>query len=228
MDKLLLFDIDRTLLKNAKGHRDAFTHAFKEVYNVNTTIDIITPHGMTDQQIIIEVLKKNKLDEKEIKSKINICMQSMIQFYNEIKNKCEPPIVLEGVKNLLNEFNKQNYLMGLVTGNLEPIAREKLERVGLNNFFKLGGFGNDNISRTELVKLAIKRAQEKHNFIYKDNVFLFGDAIQDMNAGHEAGVKTIGTLTGIFSKEQLKDAGANFIVDNLSNTEHILKIIKEQ
>lgn len=226
MDRLLLFDIDRTLLKNAKGHRDAFTHAFKEVYNIDTTIDIITSSGMTDQQIIIEVLQRNKLSEEEIKLKIKDCMNSMIKYYDNIKNKCEPPIVLEGVRDLLNELDKQDYLMGLVTGNLEPIARGKLERVDLNNFFKLGGFGSDHISRTKLVKLAIKRAQEKYNFIYNNNVFLFGDAPEDMNAGHEAGIKTIGTLTGIFSKEQLQKAGANIIVENLINTKHILEIIK--
>jgi len=65
MDKLVLFDIDSTLIKGAKGHREAFSEAFKEIYGVDTTIDIINHHGMTDQQIIIEVLKKNGLDEQK-------------------------------------------------------------------------------------------------------------------------------------------------------------------
>ncbi|MBU1200880.1 MAG: HAD hydrolase-like protein [Nanoarchaeota archaeon] len=225
MDRLLLFDIDRTLLKNAKGHRDAFTHAFKEVYDIDTTIDIINFNGMTDQQIIIEVLQKNNLSEEDIKTKIKDCMTSMIEYYDNIKNNCDPPTILAGVKKLLKELDKQNYLIGLVTGNLEPIARGKLERVKLNQFFKLGGFGSDDINRTNLVKLAIKKAEENFDFKFDKNVFLFGDAPQDMNAGNEAGIITIGVTTGIYSKEQLENAAANYVIDNLKNTRKILNIV---
>jgi len=66
---LVLFDIDKTLIKSSKGHREAFSNAFREVYGVNTTIDIITPDEMTDQQIIIDVLKK-KAEVKKITDQI--------------------------------------------------------------------------------------------------------------------------------------------------------------
>ncbi len=95
----------------------------------------------------------------------------------------------------------------------------------MNHYFKIGGFGSDDINRTNLVRLAIKRAEEKFNFKFNNNVFLVGDAPQDMKAGKEAGVKTIGVTTGIYSKEQLKNAGADFILETLKDKNKFLKII---
>lgn len=224
MDKLVLFDMDQTLIESSKGHDTAFSEAFRKVYGVDTTIDIINHHGMTDQQIITEVLKKNGLDEKTIESKLEECMKVMIDSFNEIVNSDEI-ILLDGVQELLEELNRNNVLMGLITGNLEPIARGKLKKVGLNHYFKVGGFGNDDINRTNLVKLAIKRTEENLNFKFNNNVFLFGDTPQGMKAGKEVGIKTIGVTTGVYSKKQLKDAGADFVVVNLKDKNGILKII---
>ena len=227
MDKLVLFDIDRTLIKCTKGHIPAFSEAFKKVYNIDTTIDIVNHHGMTDKEIIIEVLKKNGLDEQTIKSKLEECTKEMINYYffNKIVND-DKIIVLDGVRELLEELNKNNVLIGLVTGNLEPIGRAKLEKVSLNRYFKVGGFGSDDINRTNLVKIAIRRAEENFGFKQDNNVFLFGDAPQDMKAGKEAGIKTVGVTTGIYSRKQLEDICADFILEDLKDTNKILEIIQ--
>lgn len=71
MKKLALFDIDKTLIKSSNGHKVAFSIAFQEVYGINTSINIIQYSGMTDQQIIFDVLKANGLDEEKIKFKLN-------------------------------------------------------------------------------------------------------------------------------------------------------------
>lgn len=223
-NKLILFDIDKTLISGSRSHRKAFSDAFKIVYEIDTTIDIINHHGMTDQQIIIEVLKKNGLSEEKIKPKLDYCIKTMINSFSKII-KDDEIVVLDGVCELLKELNQRNVLMGLVTGNLEPIARGKLEKASLNHYFKIGGFGSDDINRSNLVRLAIKRAKENFNFKSNNNIFLFGDAPQDMKAGKEAGIKTIGVTTGIYSREQLENAGADFIFENLKDTNQILKII---
>jgi len=224
INKLVLFDIDKTLIKGSRAHSAAFSKAFRKVYGIATNIDIINHHGMTDQQIIIEVLKKNGLDEQTIKLKLEKCIRTMSKSFDEMV-KDDEIVVLEGVRELLEELDKNNILMGLVTGNLEPIARSKLKKVGLNHYFKVGGFGSDDINRTNLVKIAIKRAKKNFDSKPNNNVFLFGDAPREIKAGKEVGVKTIGVTTGIYSKEQLKNAGADFIFENLKDTNEILKII---
>lgn len=216
-----LFDIDNTLLKTSRSHIAAFSKAFKKVYKINTTIDIINYHGMTDQQIIIEVLKKNNLNQRFIESKIKDCMGLMAEFF--IKTlEGEAVIALDGVKKLLSTLQKNNIIMGLVTGNLEQIARAKLKKVGLNYHFKIGGFGSDDIDRTNLVKLVVKRANDQHGLILNNNIFLFGDAPQDMRAAKTAGIKAVGVATGIYSKSKLKEAGADIVLDDLINTESVL------
>jgi len=225
MNKLILFDIDKTLIKSSEvKDKIAFPGAFKKVYGIDTNINVINHHGMTDQQIIIEVLKKKGLDEHAIKIKLKECMKVMIEIFNK-HNHQDKVVVLDGAKELLEELNKNNILMGLVTGNLEEIAKGKLKKIGLNKYFKVGGFGSDDINRTNLVRLAIKKAEDNFNFESNNNVFLFGDAIQDIKSGKEAGIKTIGVTTGIYSEEQLKDAGADFVVENLRDKDEILRII---
>lgn len=226
MRGLVLFDIDRTLIKSSTGHAAAFSRGFKEVYNLDSTINIINHHGMTDQQIIIEVLKKKGLKESQIRSKIKECMKVMIDYFSEIKDSIRIE-VFDGVPELLKELEKQNFLIGLVTGNLEPIGRGKLEKAGLEHYFKLGAFGSDEIDRTRLVGLAIKRAEENFDFKPNKNIFLFGDTPQDIDAGNKSGAITVGVTTGVYSKEELENAAAKYVVNNLQDRQKILSIISK-
>ena len=132
---------------------------------------------------------------------------------------------MPGVRELLKELAERNVLIGLVTGNLEPIARGKMELLGLSQYFKVGGFGSDDIKRVNLVRLAIKRAEESFNFQPDNNVFLFGDAPQDIKAAKEAGVKAIRVTTGVYSKEDLLRCDPDYILEDLTDTKRILNII---
>ncbi len=227
MKGLVLFDIDNTLLKNSNGHAEAFSAGFKQVYGVDTDIHIITTSGLTDQQIIIEVLKKNGLTEDQILPKIKACMEVMVEHFEKIQNTTDVR-VLSGVLALLEGLEQQGFLIGLVTGNLEPIGRGKMQRVGLGHYFKPGGFGNESISRTELVHIAVQKAEQQYGFHAADNVFLFGDTPKDILAGKEAGVITVGVASGIYSKEDLKNAAADYVVDNLQDTKAIMGLILER
>jgi len=224
MDKLALFDIDRTLIKSSSGRRKVFSMAFKKVYGVDADTDIIQLSGMTDQQIIFEVLEKNGLKKEVIKEGLDACMEEMAKLFDE-SIKDYDITVLDGVRELLNALEEKNILMGLVTGNLEPTAWAKIKKVDLDRYFKVGGFGSENINRAELVKIAIKKAQEKFNFIFDRNVFLFGDAPQDMRAGKETGIIPFGVKTGVHSEDQLMDAGAILVFENLVDTDKILQTI---
>ena len=224
MKGLILFDIDKTLIKGSTEYTVAFSKGFRDIYNIDSTIGIIKYQGMTDQQIIVEVLKKKGLKESEIAPKLKECVQVILDYFNELKDSIQIEI-LGGVPELLKKLEEQNFLIGLVTGNLEPIGRRKLEEAGLNHYFKVGGFGSDDIDRTELVKLAIKRAEENLNFEFDDNVFLFGDTPRNIKAGNDARIVTVGVATGNYSKEELENANADYVVDNLQDTQKILDLV---
>ena len=224
MSFLVSFDIDNTLIKSSAGHMQSLIFAIKDIYGLATSIDVINHHGMTDPEIIIKILGEHGLDDKLVRSKLKSCLNYMQVHYAQIVQS-ENIVILEGVFELLTKLDQNGFLLGLVTGNLETIARAKLKKIGINDFFKFGGFGSDHMSRTELVKIAIRRAGNQFDLDDNNQIFHLGDAPQDMRAAREAGVTPIGVATGIFSAEELKSAGAYRVVSNLKNADAIWKIL---
>lgn len=224
MKRLILFDIDGTLVTGKHGHPKSFSDAIKVVHNIDFKVDWKEIQGMTDQQILTESLLKEGIPKEIIKKNMNQYMDEMKKSFDKsIKDSIIHP--LKGVKDLLIKLKSDGALLGLVTGNLVSIAQAKLEKLGLWKYFDVGGFGSDNISRTKLVKIAIKRAQDKFNFHFDNNVILFGDAPQDMNAGIKAEIHTIGVTTGVYSKKELQSVGAKIIIDSLKDTNNVMDLI---
>ncbi|KPJ51234.1 hypothetical protein AMJ40_00575 [candidate division TA06 bacterium DG_26] len=224
MERLVLFDIDGTLVESSRVHVRAFSEAFMQVYRVSASIDMIEHHGMTDPAIIVEVLRRVGVDEETIQTKLEECMNAMIVSFNRLI-EADRVCVLQGVEQLLEKLQTRHTLLGLVTGNLEPIARIKLEHAGLLHRFKLGAFGSDASDRAELVRLAVRRAEDRFGFHHGGRVFLIGDTPRDAEAGEKAGVTTIGVATGIYTQEHLQNAGADFVFMNLEDTDAFVNII---
>jgi phosphoglycolate phosphatase-like HAD superfamily hydrolase len=224
MDKLVLFDIDKTLIDRSICHHVAFSYAFKKVYGVTVDISIINYAGMTDPQIAVEVLKCIGLSENLIKAKLDECMEAIVDYFEKNAQR-ENIHALDGAKELLDALENKA-IIGLITGNLESIALEKMRKAGLSRYFKVGGFGSDNINRTELVKTAIKRATDNYDFRGSE-IFVIGDTPRDIKAGFESGAKTVGVATGRYSKDELKDSDADFVFDNLTDKKEILNVILE-
>lgn len=225
MDKLVLFDIDGTLVGGPiKAEWLAYAESVRSVYGVDFEPSRSAYHGITTPQIITESLKKLGLDNVYIKSKLGECLEVMGEVFKKAIVD-EKVAVLPGVYGLLNILTQRQVLIGLVTGNPEPIAKAKLEQAGLVQFFKVGGFGSDSIDRTELIKLAIERANKNLNFFKTGSVYYIGDAEADVTAGKNAGIKTIGVTTSGFSPEQLITAGASFVLNDLSDIDKVLNIL---
>ena len=222
---LAFFDIDNTLIQSSRGHMEAFLLSIAKVYGLKVRVDVIKHHGMTDQQIITRILEKYEIDSATINSGLQDCMDSMSQKYAEIV-KSEKIVMLQGVLDLLSRLEQSGISLGLVTGNLEKIARAKLKKIGIDHFFKIGGFGSDHINRSNLVKIAIKRAEAQFSLGGHRQAFHFGDAPQDMKAGREAGVVPIGVATGVFSADQLTAAGAEKVFPDLKDADDILGFLQ--
>ncbi len=225
MKKLVLFDVDNTLSSGSKAHVEAFSHAVREVYRVEVSVNGVRYYGKTDWQIIMEVLEEKGIAEERIKSGLKECMRKMVGYYNKTADRHKIAL-MGGVKELLKELERHGILMGLVTGNLEEIAWAKMDRLGIRRYFKVGGFGSEDRNRTNLVKIAIRKAEKRFGHIPRENIFVIGDTPLDVKAGREAGVKTISVATGVYTKDELKDGGgADFVLENLKDTEGVLKII---
>lgn len=224
MNILAFFDIDNTLIHSSRGHVEALLLSMAEVYDLEVRIDVINHHGMTDQEIIARILEAYGIDQAVIKSGLKTCMATMCRRYSTIV-KSENINIMDGAFNLIVKLEQNGIDLGLVTGNLEAIARHKLKKIGLDQFFKIGGFGSDHIKRGELVKIAIQRAEERFGCDYNGMVFHFGDAPQDMQAARRGGAVPIGVATGVYTSEQLTAAGAEIVLPDLGNADDILRIL---
>ena len=221
MNRLVLFDIDGTLVSGKCGHKDAFIHALNEVYGVDVELQWERYRGFTDQMIMEDALAEHDMDRHEINAKLKECIASMDKSFRKSLPK-NPIHLLPGAIEGLDAL-KGKAMLGLVTGNMEPIAKAKMESVGLWDRFSVGGFGSDDIDRANLVRIAMKRA-EKLGFHpeTKDgkimNAFLVGDTAYDVKAGKSAGVMTIAVLTGGIPADALKAAGCDYLLTDLTGT----------
>ena len=221
---LVLFDVDKTLITGIEAHAKAFDEAMKKVFGVKIDYMKITYGGRTEKQSTYFLLKDEGLTKKQIDSKISEYFSSAAKFYEEFA-KNENIIVLNGVKQLLELLQKNNILIGLCTGNVQKICEIKMKKAGLMKYFKFGGYAEDGLERHELVNAAIKKAKKFGFTGNKTNVFVVGDTPFDINAGKDAGVKTIGVASGFFSEQQLKEVGADFVLPDLTDSKKFLEII---
>ncbi len=221
---IILFDVDKTLVARSTAHLTAFFDALAKVYGVNTHPNVITHHGMTDQQIIREVLKVTGVSEAAADAGLNRCMAFMVERFNQL-NRTDRVEVLPGVVPLLDELTRREAFVGLVTGNLEPIAWGKLDKAGIAAYFSFGGFGSDHIDRREMAALAIRRCIALHPAAAGCPSTLFGDTPFDIAAARAIGARAIGVCTGHPSREDLQSAGADILFDNLADTQLVASAI---
>nr|GMD98096.1 uncharacterized protein LOC109147156 isoform X1 [Ipomoea batatas] len=231
---MVTFDIDGTLIKSSGLlHRQAFSHAFLQVFNVKGSIDAIKYHGQTDPAIIVKTLVHYGIPYELANGKLPILKSSMVDY---VKSHAEEDIVkglevLPGVETLLQRLSSQkNVIIGLVTGNLEEIAWMKMEALGIKKYFTVpnfGGFGSDHMERGHLVRIAAERAEN----LFPGNLDLrvhVGDTLSDIEAAEFGGALPVGVCTGIFTADELKGAsngGNALILPDLCDTRRFMAML---
>ncbi|MGB9977748.1 HAD family hydrolase [Methanobacterium sp.] len=219
---LMLFDIDGTLVQGAKCHYQAYIEGVRKFYGMEEYVHSINAAGKSDQLILHEILTLGGLTAEEIQKNFQNCLDFMTDYY--LKNvQYENIRALDGTAELLRELKRKNVLLGLVTGNLEPIAYAKLERAGLDGYFSFGGFGSDNADRSLLVKKALTIANQLG--FNGNRIFVIGDTPRDVEAAQAYNLETIAVATGMYSTCELRDCGADYVVENFKNKDKILEIL---
>lgn len=220
MMKLMLFDVDLTLINTGGAGLRALERAFGEVLDIENVTDGVLPHGKTDPAIIREICQKSNLpDVTKIERLVARLLERYVHYLeHEVANSTQYR-VLPGVVKILAELcEREDVLTGLATGNVEVGARIKLERAGLNGYFPFGGFGSDSEDRSDVVRQAGRAGVEWHRErIEPDDTFVIGDTPRDVAAGREAGFRTVGVATGSYNVEELEASGANLVISDLES-----------
>lgn len=212
--KLLLFDLDQTLVNTGGAGLRALDRACRQILAIENAMDGITPHGKTDPAIVREILLAKSGTDSTLGNQLQTILESYVSFLREEVRLSDKYRVLPGIREVLDELSSRpDVLLGLATGNVETGARIKLEPGDLNRYFAFGGYGSDSESRIELVRRAAEKAVEKSGEqISPEDVFVIGDTPLDIDAGKKAGFKTVGVGTGSYKVDQLVAAGATFAI----------------
>jgi phosphoglycolate phosphatase len=215
--KILLFDIDSTLLRDGGASTAAFNAAFNEFFG--RLPEAVDKHGCTDP-FIARTLALATIGRELTPSEDARLHARYIELLPGFLKTSENFRVFPGAREACEELSADPEIaLGLQTGNLEKTAYAKLRRAGLEGYFHFGGFGSDAEKRGELVKIAIERGRTFVNHhVPEKEVFLIGDSVLDVKAGIENGIRTIGVATGKDSIDELTDAGAEMVLRDL--TEH--------
>jgi phosphoglycolate phosphatase len=218
--RLVLFDIDATLIDSGGAGTRSLNYAFQELFSLENAFHGIGMAGKTDTGIIKECFLKHKIS---IDGNLDAVASAYLKhLQEEIQN--ERKHVKPGVYELLEHLStKKNVGLGLLTGNLEQGARIKLESFNLNRYFPTGAFGSDDEDRNNLLPIAVKRFEALlHQKIEIDNCIIVGDTPRDVECAHIYHALCIGVATGPYSFDELVEAGADFVIRDLSNRAALL------
>ncbi len=226
--KLVLFDIDGTILWTDGAGRRAVFGALEEQFGA----DLPPDHrfdGKTDPQIVRELLRHGGVSDADIDASLD---QVLDRYYSllrvELDGADHREHVFPGVHELLDELEgRDDVVLGLLTGNIEAGAHAKLAAVGIApHRFVVGAFGSDHHDRPELPEIARRRAERKLGLpIAGRDVVVIGDTPADVACGVGIGARAIGVATGRYSVEQLRACNAAAVFADLSDTDAVVRAI---
>lgn len=226
--KLLLFDIDGTILTTFGQAKNAFSSALKEVFGTAGRIDSFSWSGKLDPNIVMELMEDAGFKRDYILQNL----ERVLRLYEKILERDiipEKVNVKEGIREVLKEAHKdRNIILGLCTGNTPEGARIKLSAVKLYKYFKIGAYGTDGERREKLPPIAKRRAEEFFNVKIKDsNVYVIGDAPADIQSAKFNGFYSIAVASGFHKRKELEEHFPDLLIENLKkNREDFWRFVR--
>jgi phosphoglycolate phosphatase len=219
--RLLLFDIDGTLIHSGGAGVQAIKRVLAERFAFNDDLHDIEIAGMTDSGIVISILNKHKIPATP--ENITAFLDSYVHFLS-LELPRRKGKLLPGVLELLKRLKSRKHLvLGLLTGNVSRGAQLKLEHYGVWHYFEFGAFADDHHDRSRLGPFARARANEKHGREFSaDEIDVIGDTPRDIACGKALGARTIAVATGTWSRKKLAEHHPDFLIDDLSDVDRLI------
>ena len=227
MPKLVLFDIDGTLVLTGGAGLRAMTRACTEVVGHADALDGIPVAGRTDWIILHDTLTRlgRELDR-------DLFDRLRDRYVDYLRHEILQPGkgfngALPGVPDLLASLHgRDDVYLGLLTGNFAAGARIKLERFDLWRYFRCGAYGDDAPDRNALVPVAVERAAACGiPSLPPADVVVVGDTPHDVACARAAGATAIGVATGGCTADELRACGADVVFDTLRDTRRVIDAI---
>jgi phosphoglycolate phosphatase-like HAD superfamily hydrolase len=223
--RLVLFDIDGTLVWTDGAGRRAIHHALTQVFGSTGPPDYRFD-GKTDPQIVRDLMRFVGHDDGHIDARMQAVFERYVERLRlELRAPGYRPRVMPGVFELLDVLEtRRDIVLGLLTGNLAEGARAKLESVGIDPArFRVGAYGSDHEDRPSLPDVARRRLRDELGLdVGGSDCVIIGDTPADVACGRAVGARAIGVATGRYSAGELRRHGAAAVFADLSDTTAVL------
>ncbi len=221
--KLLLFDIDGTLVDCGGQPKPLFGDALEEVYGARGDIRGYDFSGKTDPRIVVDLMTAAGVPDALIHERLDDLRDAYLA---RLERHLEPERVriLPGVVELLSALaERDDLVLALLTGNWERGAGIKLGSVGLRRFFAFGSFGDGQTDRRDLPPVALARAAEHCGRAFRpEDTWIVGDSLLDVDCARAHGIPCLAVATGRTAATALAAAGAERVLADLSGVEDII------
>lgn len=224
--RLVLFDIDGTLLSAGPAARTAFQTALEDVFGTSGDVDGYAFEGRLDPLIVTDIMRAAGVPAETIALRRGDALALYLDRL-EASLRARPPVLKPGVPALLDTLEKVPGLVpALLTGNVERGARVKLSAAGLWHRFAFGVWGDEAPCREELGPVALERARPATGLAFTGReCVVVGDSRHDVACGLAMGARTVAVATGRTALPVLEAAGAHVVLTDLSDTERALEAI---
>lgn len=225
--RLLLFDVDGTLITAKGAGRQALGQALRAVYGSAGPIDDYDFRGKTDPQIVSGLMRAAGLSETAIRAGLAEALGAYVNELETLVQRNARVQVLPGVADVLRELSRRpEVLVGLLTGNIERGAQVKLRPTGLLPFFRLGAYGSDDADRRRLPAVACARAEQlTGHAVAFDRVTIIGDTPLDVDCARSCGARAVAVATGQHRPEELTACGPDLLFPDLADVPAVLRAL---
>jgi phosphoglycolate phosphatase len=227
--RLVLFDIDGTLLLTAGAGRRAIVAALRDEVDDPRAFEGIRFDGKTDPQIVAEMLEAaGQVEPRESDRIRRLCERYLGLLAEELERPTTLTTVMPGVLPLLDRLEADGgVLLGLLTGNLVEGAALKLRSGGIDpSRFRVGAYGSDAAHRPALPEIAARRAEPFFGRVPRGaEIVIIGDTPADIYCGEAVAARALGVATGSYSVTDLSACGPHAVFEDLSDTELVLDAI---
>ena len=225
MAKLILFDVDGTLVDSGGAGKEALNRTLLELTGIGNGFHTVSFGGKTDMQILREALSRHglKMDRRFVLGFFDRYPIHLKAAMATRTSRLKP-----SVRDLLRRLQGKNGMfLGLLTGNVEAGARMKLEPFSLNSFFSFGAFGDDEEDRNLLLPVAVRRftAREGVAVSYSDCIVV-GDTPLDVACAKAFEAPCIAVGTGYCPIEDLRATNADLVLEDLTDADLIVRWIE--
>jgi phosphoglycolate phosphatase len=213
--RILLFDIDGTLVSTGGAGAVAWKRAFEELYGIPADIGEFTDAGMTDPDVGAKTFEA-VMDRRPTPRELAQLIQRRLEHLPEAVAESKGYRVLPGVPERLKQLSRAGHLLGIITGNGDGAAHVKLARGDLNRWFTFGAYASAGVDRPGIVRRAVERGEAMlGEDVPNTEIYVIGDTPRDIEAAHAVDCTAIAVATGHYDRNALLEAGADHVLDTL-------------